>query len=98
VYAVDLTDVEGRGLVARLYCCVDEALVVEAVPVGWGGGDNGSLLLDVHVPGTMLVDMRIILIPLALVAAVVIAMVLLGARARPPTPVGPALAMNASYS
>jgi hypothetical protein len=58
--------------------------------------DNGSLPLDVHVPGSMLVDMRIILIPLAFVAAVVIAMVLLGARVRPPTPVGPAPAMNAS--
>jgi hypothetical protein len=44
----------------------------------------------------MLLDMRIILIPLALVAAVVIAMVMLAARGRPPTPVGPALAMNAS--
>ena len=52
-------------------------------------GDNRSPLLDVRVAGLMLVDMRIILIPLALVAAVVIAMVLLATRGRPPTPVGP---------
>jgi hypothetical protein len=60
-------------------------------------GDNRSPLLDVRVAGSMLVAMRIILIPLALVAAAVIAMVLLAARGRPPTPVGPALAMNASF-
>jgi hypothetical protein len=59
-------------------------------------GDNRSPLLDVPVAGSMLVDMRIILIPLALVAAVVIAMVLLATRGRPPIPVGPVLAMNAS--
>jgi hypothetical protein len=60
-------------------------------------GDNRFPLLDAGVAGCMLVAMRIILIPLALVAAAVIAMVLLAARGRPPTPVGPALAMNASF-
>jgi hypothetical protein len=64
--------------------------------LAWSPGDNGFPLLDVPVAGSMLVDMRIILIPLALVAAVVIAMVLLATRGRPPIPVGPALAMNAS--
>jgi hypothetical protein len=45
----------------------------------------------------MLLDMRIILIPLALVAAVVIAMMLLAVRGRPPVPVGPVVTMNASF-
>jgi hypothetical protein len=39
--------------------------------------------------------MRIILIPLAIVA-VVVAMMLLAARHRPPTPVGPVLTMSTS--
>ena len=64
--------------------------------LAWSPEDNRYPLLDVPVAGSMLVDMRIILIPLALVTAVVIAMVLLAARGRPPIPVGPVLAMNAS--
>jgi hypothetical protein len=64
----------------------------------WAGvvGDNRFPLLDVRAAGSILVDMRIILIPLALVAAAVIGTALLAAGGGPPTPIGPALAMNAS--
>jgi hypothetical protein len=40
--------------------------------------------------------MRIILIPLLLIVAAVIAMMLLAARERAPTPVGPVLTMSAA--